>query len=125
MHKGQAGLRLKKSCVDNIYTLNELVQGRMKSTKVQNPRRITAILHLVSSLAYCASARARELATPRVVAVTRVASGPGRFQKTAWYNLFDYPQKSGDTGYLRTLLAYLTVFYPLHGCIFTYSIRVR
>ena len=45
--------------------------------------------------------------------------------KTAWYNLFDYPQKSGDTGYLRTLLAYLTVFYPLHGCIFTYSIRVR
>ena len=39
--------------------------------------------------------------------------------------LFDYPQKSGDAGYLRTLLAYLTVFYPLHDCIFTYSIHVR
>ena len=38
----------------------------MKSTKVQNPRRITA--YLASSLESCvhASARARELATPRV-----------------------------------------------------------
>ena len=32
-HEGQAGLRLKRSCVDNIYTLNELVQGRMKEGK--------------------------------------------------------------------------------------------
>ena len=58
----------------------------------------------------------------------RLASGPGRFlggRKNGLVNLFDYPQKSGDTGYLRTLLAYLSVFYPLHGCIFTYSIRVR
>ena len=64
-------------------------------------------------------------ASARAMPRNYLASGPGRFQKTAWYNLFDYPQKSGDTGYLRTLLAYLTVFYPLHGCIFTYSIRVR
>ena len=33
LHGGQAGFRLKRSCVDNIYTLNELVQGRMKEGK--------------------------------------------------------------------------------------------
>ena len=33
LHEGQAGSRLKRSCVDNIYTLNELVQGRMKEGK--------------------------------------------------------------------------------------------
>ena len=33
MHEGQTGFRLKRSCVDNIYTLNELVQGRMKESK--------------------------------------------------------------------------------------------
>ena len=33
LHEGQAGFRLKRSCVDNIYTLNELVQGRMKEGK--------------------------------------------------------------------------------------------
>ena len=33
MHEGQAGFRLKRSCVDNIYTLKELVQGRMKEGK--------------------------------------------------------------------------------------------
>ena len=33
MHEGQACFRLKRSCVDNIYTLNELVQGRMKEGK--------------------------------------------------------------------------------------------
>ena len=32
MYEGQAGFRLKRSCVD-IYTLNELVQGRMKEGK--------------------------------------------------------------------------------------------
>ena len=33
LHESQAGFRLKRSCVDNIYTLNELVQGRMKEGK--------------------------------------------------------------------------------------------
>ena len=33
LHEGQAGFRLERSCVDNIYTLNELVQGRMKEGK--------------------------------------------------------------------------------------------
>ena len=33
MHEGQAGFRLKRSCVDNIFTLNELVRGRMKEGK--------------------------------------------------------------------------------------------
>ena len=33
LHEGQAGFRLKRSCVDNIYTLNKLVQGRMKEGK--------------------------------------------------------------------------------------------
>ena len=38
LHEDQAGFRLKGSCVDNIYTLNELVQ--MKTTEVLNPRRM-------------------------------------------------------------------------------------
>ena len=33
LHEGQTGFRLKRSCVDNIFTLNELVQGRMKEGK--------------------------------------------------------------------------------------------
>ena len=41
----------------------------MKSTKVQNPRRI--LLHAIAS--NYANVRARKLATPRVVAVTRGA----------------------------------------------------
>ena len=53
----------------------------------------------------------------------REEGGGKRYADKVWVQS-DYPRKSGDTGYLRTLLAYLTVFYPLHGCIFTYSIRV-
>ena len=54
----------------------------MKSTKVQNPRRILLHALRASSLVNYANARARKLATPRVVAVTRVrgvglASIPG------------------------------------------------
>ena len=33
LHEGQAGFRVKRGCVDNIYTLNELVQGRLKEGK--------------------------------------------------------------------------------------------
>ena len=29
-HEGQAGFREKRSCVDNIFTLNEIIQGRMR-----------------------------------------------------------------------------------------------
>ena len=31
--EGQAGIREKRSCVDNILTLNEIVQGRMREGK--------------------------------------------------------------------------------------------
>ena len=30
LHEGQAGFRAKRSCVDNIYVLSELVQGRLR-----------------------------------------------------------------------------------------------
>ena len=33
LHEGQAGFREKRSCVDNIFTLNEIVQGRMREGK--------------------------------------------------------------------------------------------
>ena len=33
LHEGQAGFRVKRSCVDNIFTLNEIVQGRLKEDK--------------------------------------------------------------------------------------------
>ena len=33
LHEGQAGFRLKRSCIDNAYTLNELVQGRLREGK--------------------------------------------------------------------------------------------
>ena len=32
LHEGQAGFRLK-SCIDNVYTLCELVQGRLREGK--------------------------------------------------------------------------------------------
>ena len=32
LHEGQAGFRAKRSCVDNIYVLSELVQGEGKKT---------------------------------------------------------------------------------------------
>ena len=31
-HEGQAGFRVNRSCMDNVFTLNELVQGRFKHT---------------------------------------------------------------------------------------------
>ena len=33
LYEGQAGFREKRSCVDNIFTLNEIVQGRMRGGK--------------------------------------------------------------------------------------------
>ena len=32
-NEGQAGFRAKRSCVDNIYVLSELVQGRLREGK--------------------------------------------------------------------------------------------
>ena len=33
LHEGQAGFRAKRSCVDNVYTLNEIIQGRIREGK--------------------------------------------------------------------------------------------
>ena len=30
LHEGQAGFRVNRSCMGNVYTLNETVQGRIK-----------------------------------------------------------------------------------------------
>ena len=35
LHEGQAGFRVKRGCVNNIYTLNDLVQGRLREGKVR------------------------------------------------------------------------------------------
>ena len=31
--EGQAGFRINRSCMDNVYTLNEIVQGRLREDK--------------------------------------------------------------------------------------------
>ena len=33
LHEGQAGFRINRSCMDNLYTLNEVVQGRLSEDK--------------------------------------------------------------------------------------------
>ena len=33
LHEGQAGFRLNRGCMDNVYTLNEIVQGRLRENK--------------------------------------------------------------------------------------------
>ena len=33
LHEGQAGYRVNRSCMDNVYTLNETVQGRFREDK--------------------------------------------------------------------------------------------
>ena len=33
LHEGQAGFRAKRSCVDNVFTLNEIIQGRIREGK--------------------------------------------------------------------------------------------
>ena len=33
LHEGQAGFRLNRGCMENVYTLNEIVQGRLREAK--------------------------------------------------------------------------------------------
>ena len=33
MRDRQAGFRINRSCMDNVYTLNEIVQGRLREDK--------------------------------------------------------------------------------------------
>ena len=33
IHEGQAGFRAGRCCIDNIFTLNELIQGHLKEGK--------------------------------------------------------------------------------------------
>ena len=33
LHEGQAGFRFNRGCMDNVYTLNEIVQGRLREDK--------------------------------------------------------------------------------------------
>ena len=33
LHEGQAGFKINRSCMDNVYTLNEIVQGRLWEDK--------------------------------------------------------------------------------------------
>ena len=33
LHEGHAGFRKKKSCIENVYTLNEIAQGRLREGK--------------------------------------------------------------------------------------------
>ena len=33
LHEGQAGFRVNRSCMDNVYTLNKIVQGRFREDK--------------------------------------------------------------------------------------------
>ena len=33
LHEGQAGFRLNRGCMDNVYTLNEIVQDRLRDDK--------------------------------------------------------------------------------------------
>ena len=34
LHEGQAGFCVGRSCMDNVYALNEVVQGRLKEDMV-------------------------------------------------------------------------------------------
>ena len=33
LHEGQGGFRLRRFCIDNIFSLNELIQGHIKGGK--------------------------------------------------------------------------------------------
>ena len=33
LHEGQAGFRLKRGCIGNMHTLNEIMQGRLREDK--------------------------------------------------------------------------------------------
>ena len=34
LYEGQAGFHVGRSCMDNVYVLNEVLQGRLKEDKV-------------------------------------------------------------------------------------------
>ena len=52
MHEGQAGFRVKRGCVDNVYTLNELMQGRLKETCILS-RCAEGIIMIVCGITAC------------------------------------------------------------------------
>ena len=52
MHEGQAGFRVKRGCVDNVYTLNELMQGRLKETCILS-RCTEGIIMIVCGITAC------------------------------------------------------------------------
>jgi len=33
LHVGQAGFNVGRNCIDNVYVLNEVVQGRLKEIR--------------------------------------------------------------------------------------------
>ena len=33
LHEGQAGFRISRSCMDNVYTLNEIMQDRLREDR--------------------------------------------------------------------------------------------
>ena len=52
MREGQAGFRVKRGCVDNVYTLNELMQGRLKETCILS-RCTEGIIMIVCGITAC------------------------------------------------------------------------
>ena len=49
MHEGQAGFRVSRSCMDKVYSLNEIVQGRLREDK----RTYAFFLDLRKAYGYC------------------------------------------------------------------------
>ena len=37
LYEGQAGFRKNRSCIDNVYTLNEAVQGTLREDNLDKP----------------------------------------------------------------------------------------
>ena len=48
LHEGQTGFRLNRGCMDNVYTLNEIVQGRLRENK-----KTCILFRYTESLRYC------------------------------------------------------------------------
>ncbi len=45
--EGQAGFRLRRSCIDNVFTLNEIIQGRLREGTLM------IFLRCSKSIGYC------------------------------------------------------------------------